>query len=98
MNACIFCLEIGDTFNLTGPCDCRPTVDMKCLQEWQKSKADTCPICLVSYIVIDQGRIGNVIIRQPTDNRCVYCVLCCMGCVGVLLFTISACIYMVISK
>lgn len=64
MEECIFCFNTEDVFKLNGTCECRPTVDMACLEQWYKRQPDTCPICLKTYIEIIRVNTEQV------DTRC----------------------------
>jgi hypothetical protein len=61
--SCIFCLtDIPDIINYNGLCKCHPTIHSECLDEWNKTNPQTCPICLVkneSLIIIYNYRRDN---------------------------------------
>jgi hypothetical protein len=86
IESCIFCLEEYQPLIIyDSQCSCHPVLHAKCIDEWNKLKPHTCPICLTKY---------NMIIIEPRTNKCslkicykFFCVICCCSlCFSPLIF------------
>ena len=79
---CIICLQGTDTLIYTGPCNCKPVLHTKCLDEWFKTNTGTCPICRIKYTNIHTSHILNVRQQELNQNQnqepnglhCCFCV------------------------
>lgn len=89
LEPCIFCLsDDPQPIIYNNQCDCHPLLHINCMDEWNKIRPNTCPICLKQSNLIKILPVTNICTSQKICKAiCVLC--CCTLCFSPLIIAIT---------